>query len=325
MGPPRRRRTVTDRCGDYEPAAAESQQRHSQPSPQRQGSPLQQAQPATQSHVQFSHNPQALPEQQAPAAFATDAVVVDDFARTASGSTVHFPSAAQQAGFATEVAAVAADFADRSQHLQLHASPQRQGSPSQQRQPSAQAHVQVSHNPQALPVQQPWVAAAFAPVPETVITSPNPESAVRVTKVRSLVNIMGIPSPETRKKRESQAQNSTGERGWAAKETQRPSDPACSAARAKTHFCQRQLSTISVGGGEWPASDTEARLAWRMAGRAGTSIRATTSSGASLLTTRSDPAVAGTEPWRSWHLGHSWQGSDVGPAGGSQQSGRCGG
>lgn len=158
MGPPRRRRTVTDRCGDYEPAAAESQQRHSQPSPQRQGSPLQQAQPATQSHVQVSHNPQALPEQQpwvAAAAFATDAVVVDDFARTASGSTVHFPSAIQQPGFATEVAAVAADFADRSQHLQLQASPQRQGSPSQHRQPSAQAHVQVSHNPQAFPEQQP--------------------------------------------------------------------------------------------------------------------------------------------------------------------------
>jgi hypothetical protein len=177
---------------------------------------VQHAQPATQSHVQVSHRPQALSEQQAPAALAAEVFVVDDFARIACRSREHLPSAAQQAGFATEVAAVAADFTERSQHLQPQASPQRQGPPSQHRQPSAQAHVQVSHNPQALPEQQPWLAAAFAPVPETVITSPNPESAVKVTKVRSLVNIMGIPSPEAHAKRKSQAQNSAGERGMSS-------------------------------------------------------------------------------------------------------------
>lgn len=212
MGPPRRPEIVTNGRARYEPAAAVSQQRHSQPSPHRQTSPLQQAQPATQSHAQVSHRPQALSEQHAPAVLAADAVVVDDFARMACVSTAHFPSAAQQDGFAAEVAAVAAGFADRSQHLQLQASPQRQGSPSLHRQPSTQAHVQSSHNPQALLEQQLRPVAALALAPDTDITSPNPNRAVRVTKGRSLVNMVEIPSPETHAKQESQAQNGTSER-----------------------------------------------------------------------------------------------------------------
>lgn len=209
-------KTVTNGRARYEPAAAVSQQRHSQPSPHRQASPVQHVQPATQSHVQVSRRPQALSEQQAPAALAAEVFVVDDFARIACRSREHLPSAAQQAGFATEVAAVIADFAERSQHLHWHASPQRQGSPSQHRQPLTQAQVQFSHNPQALLEQQPWLAAAFAPVPETVITSPNPERAVSATKVRSLANMMEIPSPEAHAKRKSQAQNSAGERGMSS-------------------------------------------------------------------------------------------------------------
>jgi hypothetical protein len=147
----------------------------------------QHVQSAAQSHVQSLQSPHALLAQQAPAEALTAAMapsnVVPTFAKVLSAQ-----HAFSQLSVLAETVFTWADLAAQQTHSQ--ASPHRHSPVSQQLQPSTQSHVQLSHRPQALPLQHPPAAFATAAPPPAVTTIPMADSSVRPANNPNFANMV---------------------------------------------------------------------------------------------------------------------------------------
>lgn len=183
--PPSRARFIhpSPHIGNYTAAA---QQTHSHAS-QVQLPVSQHVQSAAQSHVQSLQSPHALLAQQAPAEAPTAAMTLPSvaFFVTEALSAQHDFS---QVSALAEAVLIWADLAAQQTHSQ--ASPHRQSPVSQQRQPSTQSHVQVSHKPQALPLQHPPTDFAAAAPPPAVNTIPTADNSVRPANKLNFANIV---------------------------------------------------------------------------------------------------------------------------------------